>query len=543
MTTTPLIDRVLTLLPDARLSKVAAGQDKEILIFGPPGTGKTRSLGVLLDAHIQAGLPASEMLVNAFTRNATAELRRRLSTQYGLTDNEMTWVRTIHSSCFQLLQLRSEQVMSSFNLRQFGNDTGYKLQGVLNQRSFDDPYAVGSIVTMGDWCYIAEELRRVTLRDYQQNWVMLNTKNPTSENWTVKDARHFSDTYAQWKKESGLVDFTDMLELVIKYELRPTVNWIFLDEAQDMTPLQWKVADLWAQEAVRLMSFSDDDQAIFSWAGADPAELLKRNAHRIVLSHSYRLPSAVHQAANKIIKRVTERVEKDFEPHSIGGKVSTVHDWMEVAAKIDPHKDESWLLLVRNRAYAVNIRGALVEAAVPFRDRTSPAGIPALDSARGRALAVLMELHAGEMVRGSRLRLLQRQVYPDMWPSDKTTWGQSYSVVDLIAAGAKPELATQIAQMPLAALRLDPGERNYLELIWRRHGADRLLAVPPVEISTIHGAKGEEARHVAVSVSMTRRTRQDYEDDPDSERRCFYVAATRALEEVIWVLDGPGWIG
>lgn len=534
-----LTKRILELLPDARLQReVADNGDREMMILGPPGTGKTRSLGVLLEAHLKAGLPPDQMLVNAFTRNATGELKRRLTGEYGLTDPEMAWVRTIHSSCFQLLRLRSEQVVNSTLLSKFGEDTGYKLAGALGKRNVEDPYAVGSVQTLGDWCYISEELRRVSLRSIDENWEMLQAKNPTGESWTRRDARDFSETYRRWKKDSGLYDFTDMLELVLREGLRPPVKWLFLDEVQDQTPLQWKVADLWLEEASRLMTFGDPDQCIFEWSGASSVEMTKRNAHRVILSHSYRLSSAIHAEAQGIIRRIKDRIALDFNPHAEGGEVTTSYDWMDV----DVHKKEgSWLLLVRNRMYAANIRSALVESATPFYDRTSEAGIPAPGSPKGLALSVLLTLHDGGFVRGGKLRLLQRQVYADDWPIDKITYNQQYSLMDIVDAGAIEHLRAVIFKAPLKALRMESGDRAYLEAVLRRHGAGALLAKPTTELSTIHAAKGEEADNVAVSLSMTRRTRTEYEENPDSESRVYYVAATRARSTLTWVADGPGW--
>lgn len=549
-----LTRRVLELLPNARLHYEAAN-DHELMLYGPPGTGKTTSLGILLDAHIRAGLPPDQMLVNAFTRNATWVLKQRLTSQYGLTEREMPWVRTIHSSCFQLLGLRPDQVMTPWKLRAFGEDCHYEMKGVLIQRSLDDPFQQTSIQTYGDWCFTVEELRRAMLKTVPQIVAMFQGKQPTLEGpyWDDDEALLFSERYRAWKHDHGLFDFSDMLETVLKLQFRPAVRWCWLDEAQDMSPLQWAVADLWAREAQRLFVFSDDDQAIFSFAGADPSLLWRRPGHQLVLSHSYRLPSAIHAEAQRIISRTRTRVPKEFEPHSEGGSVRMAYGWPDVDFV---ESDETWLMLIRNRAFGDEVRSYLMRTGIPFFDRTSLSGVPGQNSARGRALNVLLALHEGKMVRGSQLRVLRgspwpdkAQIRPEFWPADQISWTRPYSLADLGSAGATAELGAAILSEPFEAIRMEPHERRYLSRLLARRGTAAITSPPKVELATIHGVKGEEADNVAVSTSMTKRTYLEYAGDedgrvdanPDPEHRCFYVGITRARRNVFWVVGGRGY--
>lgn len=544
-----LTDRLLELLPDLRLHH-ESDHDREVMIYGSPGCGKTRSLGVILDAHLRAGLPMDQMLVNAFTRNATAELRRRLSTDYGLTDIEMPWVRTIHSTCFQLLQLRPEQTMSMELLRGFGESSGYQFQGVLSQRSLDDPYAVGSVQTFGDWCYITEELRRAMAKTIPEIVAMLRRKNPIGAPWGEREAAAFSESYRDWKRSGGLFDFADMLEVVLRERLRPPVRWVFTDECQDLTPTQWRVIEMWKEGADYLMAFGDVDQSIFAFSGAIPSEVWNRPGHQLYLSHSYRLGSVIHAEARSIIGRIpaAERAPEGFDPHYEGGTVDRLFGWADVpegglglADRIKESGKDTWALLVRNRAYADSIRTVLTEAGIPFKDRTSSAGVPDPNSPRGEAIKVAFELNAGRMVRGGRLSRLIRQVYPGQWENNRTTWNRSYSVVDLVEAGASARITQQLASDPLEAIRMEPYERRYLKRILKQFGSDALSDKPRVQVSTTHSFKGEEADHVAASTSMTRRTYAEYQEDPDPESRVFYVAATRAKQSLTWIVDGQGF--
>lgn len=810
---TAVTDRVLALLPNARLHSVDP-ESEDVIIWGPPGTGKTWSLNVVLDAHLQAGWEPDKILVNAFTRSATQELQARLSQAYGIQPQDMPWVRTIHSSCFRLLGLNTRQVVGPRQLREFGEETGFTLKGVLSQRNLDDPYGGQAVVTLGDWCYVAEELRRQRQQTVEQ---LVDSLRPPglAATWDLQTATEFSRVYAGWKREAGLWDFADMLEKVLEHRLCPPIQQMFVDEAQDNTPLVWAVIDLWRGQAERLFVFGDDDQcqppgtmvtieggaeipieeldpaqhrlvsydrgtaitsgwrkghsfkveshrfngelikvsagghstrctpehrwlvrwteaaksqdvnvvylmrqgsrfrvgwcqliradgtfhlgararfekadaawilattkskteasvlesivaarwglptmcfeprsganhmtreaidatfdgigdvagradqcllhhgrrmafplwvkkerrhgnaammevracnliadlmsaplpcrwggpvkrtaqgrcrvawqpidlsrsfyigpvysldvdkhpyyiadgivthnSLFEWSGADPRGLWSRRGHQFVLAHSYRLTERIHGAAQQIIRRTSERVAKDFEPDRPGGVVSRAFAWHEV----DYSRPGSWLLLCRNRVFGEELRRTLIAGHVPFRDRTSEAGVPTIDSPLGRAVDALWRLQQGQQLPKMRLRFLRDILPSDMWPRPRID--RDGALVDLAEMGASAQLCTKIATQPFALLEISRSLQDYLSAVLRSESG---LREPRIEMATIHWAKGREADNVVVGTAMTNRTHEEYQLNPDAENRVYYVAATRARERLTWVMNG-----
>lgn len=521
-----LTNRVSELIPNARLHKVDS-ESNDIIIWGPPGTGKTTSLKILLDAHLRWGHEPDRILVNAFTRNATYELRRRILSDFGV---EMPWLRTIHSSCFALLGLASRQVVQRRELELFGAETGYRLKGVLGTRSLEDPYGGVNIQTPHDWFYVAEELRRQRMQTVPELVGVVRPHPVAAGEWTEKAAMEFSHIYVDWKRQKGLYDFADMLELVLRARIRPPVDQLFIDEAQDSSPLIWAVVDLWRQGAERTFTFGDDDQSIFEWMGADPRQLWRRPGHQFVLSHSFRLPSAIHAEAQGIIKRTATRVEKVFEPDREGGDVDRAWAW----ADVDVSQEGSWFLLCRNRVFLDELRRHLIQRRVAFKDRANGKGIPDPDSGLAGAVDTLWKLHAGAAVSRPRLRTLRRWLKDGMWPEETLPQGTS-ALVDLPQSGASPELVRLTRRAALLALDLEPAYRDYLGDVLRRDGH---LSAPRLEISTVHGVKGEEADHVVVGTAWTNRTNEEWLTNPDAEHRVFYVGATRARQSLTWLVTG-----
>ena len=98
-----------------------------------------------------------------------------------------------------------------------------------------------------------------------------------------------------------------------------------------------------AANSKRVYIAGDDDQAIFTWAGARPDFLMNMDGSRTVLNKSYRLPQLIHDKANQLIKRVKHRVDKEWSARSENGQLNYSPE--EQLSKL---KTGEWLVLARN---------------------------------------------------------------------------------------------------------------------------------------------------------------------------------------------------
>ena len=80
----------------------------------------------------------------------------------------------------------------------------------------------------------------------------------------------------------------------------------FIDEAQDLSPIQWKMFDVLKENSKHVILAGDDDQAIYGWAGADVKRFQQEPAKEIVLPQSYRVPKLVQHIANNILSRIPD---------------------------------------------------------------------------------------------------------------------------------------------------------------------------------------------------------------------------------------------
>ena len=294
------------------------------IILGPPGTGKTTTLLNLVDQFIQQGIRPKQIGYFSFTRKAAREAATRAAEKFGLdVENDLENFRTLHSFAFRRLAMTKEKMMTAEDYKEFGKLVGVPIKTA--KHSEDD----GTFNSDNEYLTIMNTARvkRMDLLEYydsRQN--ILDIERDT--------LYLLSEELKRYKKEKGLKDFTDLLENFIEQENKPSFEALFIDEAQDLSLIQWEmVRSMWVN-AKKTYIAGDDDQAIFKWAGADVDHFiaLKEEVNDIkVLDQSYRIPGGpIHELSQKIITKVQNRFNKDYKPRTEHGILRRYSDVTQV---------------------------------------------------------------------------------------------------------------------------------------------------------------------------------------------------------------------
>jgi len=252
---------------------------KPELILGGPGTGKTYQLTERVKR-----LNSKNFAFLAFTKRAANEAKQRLSKHFSKNDLENT--RTIHSLCFNLLDLRRQQVVNDKHLKAFGEQKGYSFKTTTNPTQIADDN--------DDWYHMTED--DVEYRKLQ----IAEAKMETPDVFDVSMLR----SYMQFKTENNLVDYNDMLKMALADDVRfPVLDLLCVDELQDLTPLQMQVIYKLIHGAKHTVFAGDGNQMIFEWAGVDRKEYLSLvdQCDVDVLVKNYRLPTGINGKAHNIL--------------------------------------------------------------------------------------------------------------------------------------------------------------------------------------------------------------------------------------------------
>ena len=210
--------------------------------------------------------------------------------------------------------------------------------------------------------------------DIDPNAQQGNKYTPT---WPADDDRiDVPEAIRAWrayKGEEGLIGFADMLERVQQRSLVPSVEYLVIDEFQDITTLQHAVYEEWKPHLQRVLIAGDDDQVVYAWQGADPRLLLNADVSEdVILPNSYRLPSRVLNVVNREIRHIEERQEKDLEPRTEGGAVeamsspSTLDLVRNVRATVE-EDDGTIMVLFRARYQMLRFIDEFIDQGIPFQ--------------------------------------------------------------------------------------------------------------------------------------------------------------------------------
>ena len=284
-------------------------------VVGPPGTGKTRRLLNEVQRYVKKGVPLKRIGYFAFTRKAAGEARDRfLKIKTELTKKDIKYFQTLHSLAFNRLGLKEENVMQDLNYKAIGDTCGIQIK-----------YASYEINNWnGIFSSDSEYLGLINLARVKQISVLdqldLNEHLSKIERDKLENIASEINSY---KKTYNLIDFTDMIQKFLDVDDTPEFDVIFVDEAQDLSLIQWAMinkiekdtgCDVWVA--------GDDDQAIFGWAGADVDSFINYDAEEIPLTKSERVPSIIQQTALDVINRIQDnRIDKEYFPKSETGEI------------------------------------------------------------------------------------------------------------------------------------------------------------------------------------------------------------------------------
>lgn len=442
------------------------------VIYGAPGCGKTTRLMQILEEEL-AKHEANEVAFVSFTRKGSYEGAERAKARFGYRDTDLPYFRTLHSIAFREGKFSKYDMISKQDYREFSSAMGMKFTGYYTEDFFsnDDRYL------------FMHFLKR-------NNAAMAETY---AYNINARKLFDVESNFARFKVHAKVSDFTDIIEAFITANKALPVKVAIIDEAQDLTTLQWKMCEVAFKDCERVYIAGDDDQAIYEWSGADVKRFLAFDAEAAsteVLSKSYRLQAKVLSFAKTISTQIARRIEKDFASLTDIGNVYFYNQLEEIQII----KGQSYYFLSRNNWFLQKFVALLKSRAKVFTLKSTLSYEPRHVEAINIYEKVRRAKRSRTPAEEAKVKLLLKPGITGMEP-----WYEALSFDNDTAA-------------------------YYKDLIGKRAN----LKDESLHINTIHGVKGGEADNVVLMLDFTKAVRQSMENNPDSELRCLYVACTRA---------------
>ena len=568
-------------------------------LFGGPGSGKTTALLDRVEELLEEpDVTVRDVLVVSYTRAAAAEIRERLAERLDTTPRALQGnVATMHAKAYELLDLSRGDVVGESDKEEFCEEFGVEYE---DEKSGAGRRTARS-TTLGNKVIATSQWLQRTDRDVADwydvpfKWDVEEVRLPPEIDPNAQEGNKYTPTWSSdddrldvpeairgwrsYKGENGVIGFADMLERVAQRSLQPGVDYLIIDEFQDITTLQSRVYEEWKPHLQKSLIAGDDDQVVYAWQGADPDLLLDEDVDEdVVLPNSYRLPSRVLNVVNKEIRHIDKRQEKDLRPRKEGGAVEAAESptMLELVRNVrhtieqenkTEDGDGSVMLLFRARYQMFDFVDEFIGEGMPFSSLTDQ---------RLWTDRLTDYVHAIESVEaGDRLTALEARRLADILQDSAFGSGERDDLYDLIDDVEEQSASEDLAEIPIApdavedAVPFMPGPRSAADMARKITSFQRksmkayfegdYQGMDPdrVRVGTIHSSKGREADHVFVATDLTEKvveqmaaqadqqgleTPGDEEftksTDPvpiltDNERRVFYVGMSRARERLV----------
>lgn len=523
-----------------------------LVILAGAGSGKTRVLTRRIAYRCVTEVADPRHVVAlTFTRKAAGELGTRLRA-LGLRDHIVAG--TFHAVAYA-------QLRRSWSDRRVQAPALLERKGQLLGRLLGRGSGVKAVDVAGEieWA----KARMISPADYPREAAAARRRPPVEPQAMAE----LFDRYEQEKRNKRLVDFDDLLRLCahgietdagFASAQRWQFRHLFVDEFQDVNPLQFRLLEAWRGERLDLCVVGDPNQAIYAWNGADPT-LINKLADRIpgtetvTLESNYRSSPQVVATANRVLEcgavsKLRLRATRSEGPvPEVRVHPTDTQEAQAIARAIarGHGRDTPWshhAVLTRTNAQAVLLAESLraVGAPVRVRGQTAFLHLPEIRE----ALGAMRRSPAGlrDALVDLEVRVPQHVDLEDADDEDDDVDDAQIEAQPLLSDAELTRIRNLEELLRLANEYLSddrsPSAAGFETWLNATVGTDDAgSGSDAVDIATFHAAKGLEwpIVHLAgLEAGLVPIGHAQTNEAAAEERRLFYVAVTRAERE-LWL--------
>lgn len=518
------------------------------MVLAGPGTGKTRVLTKRIEFLIrQKGVSPGNVLAVTFTNKAATEIGQRLQkTLSGASVN----VSTFHAWGYTFLKKH--------------------LKGANGFHIADEEDQIDILMKTG----ITKQKSHKILREISS--AKQKMLEPETADMSLKEAWM---AYEREKLVTGILDYDDLLLSPIRMmlndpeiigETRKQIQWLLVDEYQDVNPLQYALIRLLMPEQMsNLFVIGDPNQAIYGFRGSDVAFIQNfrddyPDARVYGLSESYRCPGVVLNASASVLPagipefslkgkldnikiriagNKTDRSEAEYISREIERKMGGTDFFSMYSRVADGDENETgslseFAVLCRTAAQMPAIEKALNDHHIPFQKAGEE---PFFRKGIMKQVLRMFLVAAGESKPPSGDPVSEKIIAfgepGEMYRKGTNIRDNLSGIIDNYFSEVKEAKPGDFEKLLLFAEDFGKDEETFIRTVSLGRGIDEWKAgLEAVSLLTLHASKGLEFDTVFIAGCEEKLIPfslfPGLETDEDEERRLLYVGMTRARKNL-----------
>ena len=367
--------------------EAAACTEGPVMIIAGAGSGKTRTLTYRIAYLISQGVDPFNILALTFTNKAAAEMKERIMKLVG-SEARNIWMGTFHSVFARILRSEAEKLgyIRTFTIYDT-DDSKSAIKQIVKAQNLD-PKTYSPSFVLGRISMAKSNL--LSPDDYANNPEIMQADKDSHKPMIAEIYKH----YNQRLRNAMAMDFDDLLfnmnillrdfpDVLLKYQNR--FKYIMVDEYQDTNYSQYLIVKKLAARLQNICVVGDDAQSIYAFRGANIQNIFNfrrdyPNLHLFKLEQNYRSTKVIVNAANSIIAKNVEQIEKEiWTDNAQGNRITLLRAADErdegrlIAESIqEAHIGEnldykSFAILYRTNVQSRAIEESLRRAAIPYR--------------------------------------------------------------------------------------------------------------------------------------------------------------------------------
>lgn len=315
-------------------AKAVTSTEGYVRVIAGAGSGKTKTL-VNRYAYLSKalGISTKNILCVTFTNKAAAEMRKRVKKILGNT-NDGDLICTYHGFCVKVLREdihhinypKNFIILDEEDQKEILKEVYEELGLTIKFMKFDEVLKAIGFLKLG--------------HGYVEALTSPNSNIEIEIESELPMISQVINLYLKKQRKYFALDFNDLINFVfylfeqnqeVKIKWQKRLYYIQVDEFQDSSIKQIALINILSEVHKNLFVVGDPDQAIYTWRGAMPENLVDFDkthtpCETIIMNENYRSTPQILDLGNSIIKNNRIRIDKDlFTKNQTGFDVIHYH--------------------------------------------------------------------------------------------------------------------------------------------------------------------------------------------------------------------------